>query len=563
MFHLDRKEDVVKIVFNEKQIGKLVDFTKVKESFYDSDYSEFFLDEVKLDEAIRIIAKQKPKENLDQSNATFTIAIRKNAQVKIIVSQDKMQAEINLIGAYAGKNIDITDIKYKLQSSQVLKGIIANKLAKAVNTIKTLRPGEVFHSIIAKGKYPVKGTDARLEILTPTILDRSLKPKKLENSYVDMRDLGEIINVKTGTPLIKKHELKQGEHGFNITGAVIQAEEGADIELKEQEGTQISAADKNLLLASKTGVPIAFENSIKIDDILVVKDVDVASGHIRFKGSIMIEGDVKEGMVVESDGDVIIAGYVDSAIIKASGSIKVFKGIIGHLIQDKTAKTTEKLYKNSRYSCNLSSGGEISALFCQYAKLEAKNDITIENFSTHSFLKTSRDLVLGKSKKNAKGKIIGGILKVREKIFVGDIGSDAQSTTYIELAYHFAKIYENAATTSSSLRRDSKKLQNSKNTIADLYEQKDSWQDEINNEIIKYKILQQEIKNQKQKLEKLDIQIHNILNAARVFIYNKAFAKIHISLFQYKAHVLESKGPTLIKFDKSKLIVDSLISTKK
>jgi len=60
--------------------------------------------------------------------------------------------------------------------------------------------------------------------------------------------------------------------------------------------------------------------------------VDISSGNIRFKGDVVVHGNVSEGMTIQAAGKIDIKGMVFQARIAAQGNINAGQNITGSTI---------------------------------------------------------------------------------------------------------------------------------------------------------------------------------------------------------------------------------------
>lgn len=239
-------------------------------------------------------------------------------------------------------------------------GLSKLKIQTLLQKITKLKPGDSCQSEIAQGKHPVNGQNAVLERKVSLARERLLQPQEREDGTVDMRNLGSMIMVKPNDILMIKHPGTEGSPGYNIKGEVLKQKPGKDLPLLAGTGTSIHPNDPNKLIATVAGQPVETRTGMNVDDVLQLKDVDISTGHVTFKGSILITGDVHEGMIVKSSGDITVMGFVDSATLEAEGDITVSKGVIGRQI------------RVNEFSTNLTAQGQISAQFVQYSQLTAK-----------------------------------------------------------------------------------------------------------------------------------------------------------------------------------------------
>ncbi len=183
--------------------------------------------------------------------------------------------------------------------------------------------------IVAQAVPPKHGLDARLEELVQ--VEGELKPKELEDGRVDYRDLDNFHTVKAGTVLVRKHPATDGTPGSDVFGDQIPPKPGKDVPLRAGVNTRI--ADNGLeILASKGGYLYRQGGLICVGETYVCKgDVDFKTGNLIYHGTIIVQGSVKEGFMVESDGDVTIEGSVEGAHITShEGSVAIRDGVFGH-----------------------------------------------------------------------------------------------------------------------------------------------------------------------------------------------------------------------------------------
>lgn len=95
--------------------------------------------------------------------------------------------------------------------------------------------------------------------------------------------------------------------GYTVQGKPIPPKPGKESALVAGKGTHISPNDPNLLLASQAGMPLIKKNTIEVDSALCLNHVSVATGHIRFKGNVVIAGDIEPGMIVRATGRLRLA----------------------------------------------------------------------------------------------------------------------------------------------------------------------------------------------------------------------------------------------------------------
>lgn len=356
-----------------------------------------------------------------------TLAERRDGSIAIEISPDKMQASLKLTAAWGGKQIDLPEILTHLKKNNVCMGLSKLKIQALLKQLSTLKPGEVCQSEIAQGKAPVNGLNAVLERKVFLARERLLQPQEREDGSVDMRNLGAMIVVKANDLLMVKHLATEGTPGYNIKGEVLKQKPGKDAVLQAGTGTAFHPKDPNKLIATVPGQPVETRTGMNVDDILQLKDVDISTGHVTFKGSILITGDVHEGMIVKSSGDITVMGFVDSATLEAEGDVTVSKGIIGRQI------------KANEYSTNIYSQGQISAQFVQYSQLVAKGNILVTKQLLHSNTKTAGSLTVS-DPSGRRGDLVGGVAHAEKGITAVVIGATAGTKTDVYCAMGQAEL---------------------------------------------------------------------------------------------------------------------------
>lgn len=358
------------------------------------------------------------------------IAERRNGGVTIDISPDKMHASMTLTAAWGGKAVDLPEILTQLKKHNVCMGLSKLKIQALMQKLSKLKPGESCQGEIAQGKIPINGKNAILERKVALARERLLQPQERADGTVDMRNLGSMIMVKPNDILMVKHPATEGTPGYNIKGEVLKQKPGKDNVLQAGTGTDFHPKDPNKLIATVAGQPVETRTGMNVDDVLQLKDVDISTGHVTFKGSILITGDVHEGMLVKSSGDITVMGFVDSATLDAEGDVTVSKGIIGRQI------------KANEFSTKINAQGQISAQFVQYSQLIAKGNILITKQLLHSNTKTAASLTVSDAS-GRRGDLVGGVAQAEKGIKAVVIGATAGTKTELYCAMEQAELKQN------------------------------------------------------------------------------------------------------------------------
>ena len=348
------------------------------------------------------------------------ISIPQDARVDVFLSPNKLLAGIVLHGAQ-GKGQALTSevIDQALKKAKVTHGLVEEALDELLSQerAEALRnTSDVYCTVVAYGEDLSHGKDASLELLVEDASDR--RAIEDDQGRVHYLEKGDFPFIDEGEPMLRRYPPTKGSPGMSVQGKTLRAKDGKDIQFRLKDGSvKVSDDDENLLVAVIAGMPVIYDKGAQVEDVLKIDNVDLSTGHVRYRGSVEIKGDVRDGMQVVATGDVKIAGGVDAAFIKAGGHIEVIGGTIGH----KDAQyMTEKAALKAAYS--------IKARFAHEAVMEAGHEIIIGNQVMHSQL-TSGSFV----QVQGKGQVVGGSIKAVDYIEVSTSGAVAYSETLFDV----------------------------------------------------------------------------------------------------------------------------------
>ncbi|MFB0981171.1 MAG: FapA family protein [Alteromonadaceae bacterium] len=398
-----------------------------------SDYSAFLLVEGSMELLLAEIAKTKANDNDENSEdaeplaSSAVVANAVDATLEISLDAESMSATLELKAGYGGKHIKNSDVVEALKENNVIKGIIKKNLINIVKDGIKLQGGKSISTEIAKGKISINGKNGYIKYLVDDPVERVMRPKKLDNGNVDMRELGDLIFVKTGRKLAQVIPPTYGSKGFNVIGKIIDAVPGENFSLEESEGSSFLDENNNILIAAIDGMPKYLDKSVTVNKLLEIENIDVGSGNIRFDGSIYVKGDVCEGMELSASEDIVIGGVVESATITSGGDITIALGIIGRQVSE-----SDEL-ENSTV---LQAKGDISAQFVQYADISSKGNIKVVQYISHCQIIVEGDLWVGNlTSEKADGKIFGSFIQSGSSIYTGTLGSPCGAMTNLNFNY--------------------------------------------------------------------------------------------------------------------------------
>lgn len=351
------------------------------------------------------------------------VAQRRDGRCAVKVSPDRMSARLSLEPPCGGAPVTLEQVHAELGRAGVRAGILEEDLARAVQL------GSAAELEIAVGRLPVHGEPTRFDVLVPNLQDRS--PRLNTYGLIDYRDLGDLVVVKEGTPLMRRVPCTPGEPGVDVTGGVLPAKQGADWPFAPGlKGVGTDPNDPNLLVALVTGQPVPIGHGVRVDANISIAQVDMSTGNVKFEGAVTIKGDVKEGMRVFSTGDVTIGGTVEAGEIEAGGHVLIKGGVIGRNEYNGRASG-----RDGWFNAKVTAGGSIQARYAENAFLQAGVDVVIDDYAMHSEISALNHVIVGKTG-SRKGRCIGGHVRATLSVRVAESGSTAGVHTVLQAGYN-------------------------------------------------------------------------------------------------------------------------------
>jgi uncharacterized protein (DUF342 family) len=376
----------------------------IKEMLAQQNLADLFLDEKAFTRLVQMY-------NSTEAGFVLDIGERRNGEFTIKVSEDKMTARLTMNRAYGGTPVTFEQIRQSLKEKGIVYGLVPASEIEAI-----LKQGDVTDYIIAQGLPAVPGKDAQFHSLLPEIQER--RPQIDEHGNADFRDLGQLVLVKKGEPLMRRILPTEGKKGKNVLGQTITPRPSRNTPFSSVlKGAMFDPEDSDLLLSAIVGQPQLMPNGVIVSPTITVPQVSITTGNLRFDGTINILGDVMEGMQVYALNDIFIGGTVEAAEIEAGGNIHIKGGAIGSSATQVSSKIVGK--------------GSVRARYAKYANIEAGTSIVIEEYAMNSQLTAVNQILVGKPG-SKKGLIIGGAARAMMLIQAASIGSDAGIQTLIQ-----------------------------------------------------------------------------------------------------------------------------------
>lgn len=337
---------------------------------------------------------------------------------ELSVSSDNLSVRLNLLPPQGGRAVTRDDIRTALAE----RGVVAEPDREVLRG--AVEAGLCDGLEIATGRAALPGTPARFESL---LAPRKPLVAEDESGRIDLRDLGSLLLVNPGTPLMRRIPARQGTDGVDVFGKTVAAVPAADPPFAQGlTGVAPDPADPELLLAAISGSPVLSAQGASVSPVVDVEAVDMHSGNVTFDGTLRVNGDIKTGMTVRVTGDVIVSGTIEAAHVEAGGNVVVKGGIIGKA--EGTHQSADNAATEARVRCK----GSLHARFIESAVVEAGTEVKVESGIRQSDVAAGTSIVAG-SPKGGQGNITGGRCRAQLAVRTAILGGAAGAATIVQV----------------------------------------------------------------------------------------------------------------------------------
>lgn len=267
--------------------------------------------------------------------------------------------------------------------------------------------------IVAKGELPVNGEDGHYDFLFRTEVARS--PKVLPDGSVDYHDIEWYEMTHKGDMIAEYHHATPGKCGYTVLGTAIPEKKGVELPILTGSGFKTDQTG-DLYIATADGIVILKDDHvIEIKSLLVLDEVSLATGNVKYEGSVHIKGNVFSGMSIETGGDLVIDGYVEKVTINCGGNVILHQGV------------------NASGEGLINAAGDVIGTFFEAVTVRSGGCIRA-NYSMNSNLYAEDSIKIN----GRKGSLVGGIASAENSIEVFELGNKAAMATMIRLSTHDA-----------------------------------------------------------------------------------------------------------------------------
>lgn len=321
------------------------------------------------------------------------------------IADDDMSASISLNREENSTPVQSQDILDALKSSKILlddgiKKRVQEFVERCVSDEDVSSP-----FVIAKGTLPYEGQDELFQ-WDPTLEEQ--KKAWEDDSQISYYNMNNIITVEQDVVIGTIQPVKPQRKGQNITGKVLKPRNRPPTTLKLDHTLRLDEADPTKLISNVPGRVNIVNNSMSIDDILTVKgDVGFATGNINSDVAVHITGSIPDRFEVHSKKSISVELAIEAAFVEAGEDVNVRRGIVG------------------RHAGKVYAKNDIIAKYCSEANIVADGNLMITSQLLNCNAYTNGKFV------GTHASIIGGHLYTKQGGEATDLGSDANTPTYI------------------------------------------------------------------------------------------------------------------------------------
>lgn len=319
---------------------------------------------------------------------------------EVLISSDMMSAKLKLHPMEKGQCFTAQDLKEWLAQSKVKAGIIEDAI-----------PNMIEHGIydiyteVAVGKVPERGKDGYF-IFHVSNADNSSGPRLLDDGSVEYVRVMEYSMVEENQLLAEYVPATFGIYGYTVGNDMRMPQKGSEQGPLRGRGFRI---EDGKYYASKAGRVEVTDTSINISDVLLIKgDVDRNYGHVNYDGDVIIQGDVRSGMLLKATGSIEIKGHVGNCFVNAGKNITIQQGMQG------------------KFSGKLQAGGDIYCKFFENTSAEAIGDIVVRTSMGSKLQAEGKVIVEGKD-----SVVIGGSIRAIQGIEIAEAGNEVEVSTVL------------------------------------------------------------------------------------------------------------------------------------
>ena len=384
---------------------------------------------------------------------------------------------------------------------------------------------------VAEGLKPHNGKDAYIQYHFETDQTK-IKLKEGTNGRVNFKELNIIQNVVANQVLAQKILAENGVDGKTVTGKILPAKAGSDIQ--PPLGTNVHLGDDGLsILADINGQVLLAGGKINVESVKTIEgDVNLKTGNIIFLGTVIVTGNIEDGFSVKAAGNIEVKGNVSKAELDADGDIIIYQGV------------------NGKGGGKIRAGKSLVSKFIENANVEVGNMVVVSDGIINSNVDAIKSIIC----QGKRAAIMGGKLRAGEEINSRVLGNSNSGTeTICEVGFdphskvELERLTDIKTTSEEELedmRLDLQNLINTKKQRKSLPEEKEAYLREL---MDRRQILTEELEKAVEGIEKVTAFMNDIKVRGRVSASTKVWPGVKILIRDVKEDIrIEYKAVTFV-----------------
>ena len=424
------------------------------------------------------------------------------------------------------KHVDLEQIKKEICEQGVVYGLLPEPEPVAGQE-------ETFR--IARGMAPEDGLNAQMKMHVNPSSVRTPKVKNPEKDQVDFRELGSIVNVRSGTLLMEKIPPTPGTPGKDVLGNDIPPRPGKESRLKKGQGVRFDEDEKKVYSEIDGKFLLIDGKPAVLNEHTVGGDIDMSVGNILFVGKTLnVSGEVLPGFKLKCRGDINIGQGVNNADVAAGGNIKIKGNIVG-----------EEAIVRAR--------GDMDVVFVENGpRLAVMGDLRVTGYLVQCEARVGGNIYAEK-----KGTIIGGKSIVGGSIYVKELGSDAEVSSDISVGMDLT-IRSQKEFMEKEVPLWSGRLNDLLKNISGLQKMKKEmgkeFPTEYSDKLQKYQKvmpkLMEKVEKLNARLNQLEEKIDTMVDEA-IYVYGKVYPGVTVRIGTAVRTIAEEEEQVIIHFDRT------------
>ncbi len=285
-----------------------------------------------------------------------------DAAMKFYITEDRMAAYACILPELWGGE--------KLSSAKYWEALHESGITYGINderALSYLAKKDYLHIFqIAKGTPKKDGEDGKTEDLFEPMPVFRIEGQ--DGKPVDFSKMKPVQLIRKGESVCRIYQATKGTDGMDVTGRKLESKDGVSVETVPGHNMQLSEDGLSIEASENGGVFFK-------DGEMYIQTAIVRRGDIKENDDLVwlayVDGDICEGVKVESTSNIVVMGEIRGAEIHSSGSVRAQGGIrngsrieahrqvIAPVIEDSYIKAGGDIYAEEIYQSDVSSKGSI------------------------------------------------------------------------------------------------------------------------------------------------------------------------------------------------------------